>query len=357
MSSSRPESSTSMDASDFATAPNTPSPRTPLPDLGPDDSSHVPTPQQSNAHLPEADAQDTQQLPQASHTSLPRETHTPLPADDTLAPPMAPYLAPVSDSSSPRDSYGPPSVNDSYQALAAEKPTGTYAEDRAPSQKRSPIFKRPVFWLAAVVALIVLILVVVLPVYFTVIKKNNASNISAATSTSGGSSTPTSTKSGSTPSATSAITGGDGSLITTETGVNFTYQNQFGGFCEYPALSYARSKNIVCAQNFRSHMRADMLLAGYSDPNDPFNNNAQPNSWTPPLNTSWTWGKDKAYGFVCFIFSSPFLFMRLSVQCKSRRSIRPRTFHLPVSLSELPGIYRRMDFEHTDGCGHGQRRT
>jgi hypothetical protein len=35
---------------------------------------------------------------------------------------------------------------------------------------------------------------------------------------------------------------------------------------------------------------------GYADPNDPFNNNAQPNSWTPPLNASWTWGKDKANG-------------------------------------------------------------
>lgn len=40
--------------------------------------------------------------------------------------------------------------------------------------------------------------------------------------------------------------------------------------------------------------------SGVADPNDPFNNNAQANSWTPPLNTSWTWGKDKIYGYVCF---------------------------------------------------------
>ena len=35
---------------------------------------------------------------------------------------------------------------------------------------------------------------------------------------------------------------------------------------------------------------------GVSDPANPFNNNAQPNSWTPPLNTSWTWGKDRVFG-------------------------------------------------------------
>ena len=35
---------------------------------------------------------------------------------------------------------------------------------------------------------------------------------------------------------------------------------------------------------------------GVDDPANPFNNNAQANSWTPPLNTSWTWGKDRVYG-------------------------------------------------------------
>lgn len=38
------------------------------------------------------------------------------------------------------------------------------------------------------------------------------------------------------------------------------------------------------------------LHAGIDDPKDPFNTNAYPNSWTPPLNTSWTWGKDRVYG-------------------------------------------------------------
>lgn len=40
-----------------------------------------------------------------------------------------------------------------------------------------------------------------------------------------------------------------------------------------------------------------MRLLGVYDPKDPYNNNAQANSWTPPLNASWTWGTDKIYGY------------------------------------------------------------
>ena len=36
--------------------------------------------------------------------------------------------------------------------------------------------------------------------------------------------------------------------------------------------------------------------AGVSNPEDPFDNSARPNSWTPPLNTSWTWGTDRVNG-------------------------------------------------------------
>ena len=32
------------------------------------------------------------------------------------------------------------------------------------------------------------------------------------------------------------------------------------------------------------------------DPQNPFNDGARPNSWTPPLNTSWNWGTDRIYG-------------------------------------------------------------
>ena len=236
---SRPGSSASMNPSDFATAPNTPGPATPLPDtnLG----SHSPTPNQSNTHLPEIEVQDTPEEPEASPASnppTPRNVHTPLPVasgdhdDVSLQPPRASYFA-TSDASTGRNSYGPSSFNDSSQGLAltSAKPAETSAEEPPPSEKRTSIFKRPVFWLGVVIALIVFILIIILPVYFTVIKKHNHPSSAASTSGGGGGS-PQGGGPSSPASPTNAITGGDGSTITTETGVNFTYKNQFGGFCE-----------------------------------------------------------------------------------------------------------------------------
>ena len=33
-----------------------------------------------------------------------------------------------------------------------------------------------------------------------------------------------------------------------------------------------------------------------SDPANPFNSSARPNSWTPALNETWSWGKDRIWG-------------------------------------------------------------
>jgi hypothetical protein len=61
------------------------------------------------------------------------------------------------------------------------------------------------------------------------------------------------------------------------------------------------------------HIRAP---AGVDDPSDPFNNNAQPNSWTPPLNTTWDWATDRIAGvslgglFVLEPFITPGIFQR-----------------------------------------------
>lgn len=80
-----------------------------------------------------------------------------------------------------------------------------------------------------------------------------------------------------------ATSGGDGSTVTAEDGSTFTYSNPFGGIW-------------------------------VDDPNDPFTGSAFPNSWTPPLNTSWTWGVDRLYGvnlggwFVLEPFIAPALF-------------------------------------------------
>jgi hypothetical protein len=225
-----------MNPSDFATAPNTPSPATPLPEPTP-----VPTPQQSNTHLPQADGQDTPNVSPQSNMTTPRDVHTPLPVptDETLEPPRASYLAPVSNEST-RNSYGQSSFNDSSQGLATEKVPETYADETPSPEKRGSILKRPVVWLGAIAAFIALILIIILPVYFTVIKKHNQNASTAA----GGSGTPQSSgPSG--PTSSSAITGGDGSVITTETGENFTYNNQFGGFCESTVININHTSEIT----------------------------------------------------------------------------------------------------------------
>lgn len=36
--------------------------------------------------------------------------------------------------------------------------------------------------------------------------------------------------------------------------------------------------------------------AGVSNAENPYDNSARPNSWTPPLNQSWRWGEDRING-------------------------------------------------------------
>jgi glucan 1,3-beta-glucosidase len=79
---------------------------------------------------------------------------------------------------------------------------------------------------------------------------------------------------GAAPSAASAsasaaaarpTSGGQGSTIYFEDGTTMIYDNPHGG-------------------------------RWVDDPNDPFSNEAQCNSWTPALNQNWTWGIDKVHG-------------------------------------------------------------
>ncbi|KZP09032.1 glycoside hydrolase family 5 protein [Athelia psychrophila] len=226
-----------------------------------------------------------------------RETHTPLPMGDSgLEPPRASFFDPQSSTSTPRDSVVASSMNDSSHRLSEGLlvqgedgatsdqhdrelvPAGAQEEN---GKKRSS--RKMLLGLAALGALIVVVLVVILPVYFTVIKKHNSSASSsggggATGAGGGGGGSP-----GSSPGSKAAITGGDGSTITMDNGSNFTYSNAFGG-------------------------------SWYYDPEDPFNNNAQVNSWTPPLNTSWNFSTDQIRGvnigglFVLEPFISPALF-------------------------------------------------
>ena len=200
--------------------------------------------------------------------------------NEPLLPPAAPYLAPSVGTQTPRDSYlTNNSVGNSAPLLegVGEK---ELADPVARATKKSgPLHKRPLIWILAAVALALIAVAVVVPVYFTVIRPNN-NTVSGGTGGSNGGNPSDPTPTHSPPS--SSISGGNGSTITLADGTQYTYINNFGGIC---ALTV----------NFLPPLLLK-IPSGVSDPNDPFNDGAYPNSWTPPLNTSWTWGKDKLYG-------------------------------------------------------------
>jgi hypothetical protein len=119
---------------------------------------------------------------------------------------------------------------------------------------------------------VIVLVAVVVPIYFVVIKPRSSSLNDSSASPS--SPTSTSTSSGQ-PGSAVVVTGGDGSTVTTEDGTTFTYSNPFGG-------------------------------TWYWDPQNPFNNNAQAQSWTPPLNQTFSFGIDKIFGYV-FLDPSSYL--------------------------------------------------
>lgn len=121
--------------------------------------------------------------------------------------------------------------------------------------------KRGLIIAGSILAAVIVLAAIVVPIYFVVIKPKSSFNSSASPS----SPTSSSTSSGQPSSSVAVVTGGDGSTITMEDGTNFTYSNPFGG-------------------------------TWYWDPSDPFNNNAQAQSWTLPLNQTFRFGIDKIYG-------------------------------------------------------------
>lgn len=159
--------------------------------------------------------------PSDTSTPLAVDTHLPI-AAAFLDPPRASFL--TSDPPTPGDSDASPSVQNSTHLLTEKQASSDVEETSAQPEKRKPLFRRPMVLLAALLALIIVIVAVIVPLYFFVIKKHGSSGHSTSSGGSGGGS-PTAAGSG-------AITGGDGSIITTETGDTFTYKNPFGGFCE-----------------------------------------------------------------------------------------------------------------------------
>ncbi|KAG7086576.1 hypothetical protein E1B28_002522 [Marasmius oreades] len=138
------------------------------------------------------------------------------------------------------------------------------------SEKRaaysSPKSKRKIMIIAAIAALIIIILAVVIPVYFAIVKPNStnseSSNSSGDSSHNGGKSGDGSK--GSTGKV-AAVTGGDGSQVTLEDGTTFKYSNSYGG-------------------------------SWYYDVNDPFNNGARAQSWTPALNETFDHNANRIRG-------------------------------------------------------------
>ncbi|KAI0273720.1 glycoside hydrolase superfamily [Gloeopeniophorella convolvens] len=124
--------------------------------------------------------------------------------------------------------------------------------------------RRNIIILSALAGLVLLIIAVVVPIYFLVIKHHSNNNDSAGTSKPSSSASPSSSGSPSSPKA-AIITGGDGSTTTLDDGSSYTYHNAFGGYW-------------------------------YQDPNDPFNNGARAQSWSPALNETFNYGSDSIWG-------------------------------------------------------------
>lgn len=145
---------------------------------------------------------------------------------------------------------GPVPMSPTGQPRFLEEKSAAYTPPRSKSHRKALL-------LIVLAALIIVIVAIVVPIYFTVIKpKTNPGSRAVSTS-------PTQTANNAAPSQT--VSGGDGSIITMEDGTTFTYKNQFGG-------------------------------SWYFDENDPFNNGAQAQSWTPALKEPFDYGIGKIRG-------------------------------------------------------------
>ncbi|KAF9476407.1 glycoside hydrolase family 5 protein [Pholiota conissans] len=132
--------------------------------------------------------------------------------------------------------------------------------------------------------IIVLFLVIFLPIFLVAVRKNG-SHASNSRVSDGGVGSGVANPGSPIGAVVSHDSGGNGSFVKLDNGTEFTYINPFGGFW-------------------------------VQDPTNPYSDNAQPNLWTPPLNTSWTWGKDRIFGvnlgglFVLEPFITPDIFQR-----------------------------------------------
>lgn len=149
----------------------------------------------------------------------------------------------------------------------------TSATGRMMEEKRAgyavprPNSKRKIIIGAVIVSLALIILAVIIPLYFLVLKPSTRTTSNPAKATASFNAASPSSTSTSSGMNNVRVTGGDGSVITMENGTTFTYRNPFGGYW-------------------------------YWDENDPFNDGARAQSWSPALNETFNYGVDQIRGLV-----------------------------------------------------------
>lgn len=157
--------------------------------------------------------------------------------------------------SPPQFGKGSPAMMQSSPYLSEKR--NTYAAPRARSRRMFII-------IGAIVALIIVV-AVALGVYFGVVKPKSDKTEQNASGSLGDSQTSAKPSSSANPGTRAVVTGGDGSTVTMDDGSTFTYKNSFGG-------------------------------TWYWDPEDPFNNGARAQKWTPALNETFRYGVDQIRG-------------------------------------------------------------
>ena len=147
-----------------------------------------------------------------------------------------------------------------------------YLEEKRDTYAPPNKSKRKIIIGAIAVGVILAAIAIVVALYFTVIKKNGNTSNGISNNDNGNNNdnnNNNNNNNGNNNNTSSNIlkSGGNGSTLHLDDGTTMTYSNPFGG-------------------------------TWYWDPDDPFNNNAQAQSWTPPLNQSFKWGTDRIFGSV-----------------------------------------------------------
>ena len=124
--------------------------------------------------------------------------------------------------------------------------------------------------------MVVLAIIIAVVIYFAVVKKKDDD----PKASSGG------VKNGTTPTAGKVLIGRNGDIVTMEDGTNFTYTNNFGGHFVVDEVCCVAFVIDACS------CADDVFLVQ----SNPYNYDARPQEWTPPLNESWPFGKQRIFG-------------------------------------------------------------